>query len=143
MALLRSQDFEDTFYRLTRPVNLPRSTGHEAVTKGDWTPRVDITETSKKFIIKALIPDVVKEDIKVTIDNGVLTIQGVRKQENEDIEKRFHRLEHYYGSFTHSFTLPVNADEKKVTASFKDGILNLQIQKIMLGKPNAIVVKVE
>jgi HSP20 family protein len=143
MALLRSQDFDDMFYRYTRPVNLPRSGGHKAVTKGDWTPKADITDTDKEFVIKTEIPDVAREDVNVTIDNGVLIIQGERKQENEDNGKRSHRLGYFNGSFTSRFTLPDNADETKVKASFKDGLLNLRIKKTKVVKPKVIVVKVE
>jgi HSP20 family molecular chaperone IbpA len=93
--------------------------------------------------IKAEIPEVNKEDVKVTVHNGVLTIQGERKQEKEEKGKRFHRVERHYGSFTRSFTLPDNVDETKISASFKDGVLNLQIQKTEEAKPKSIEVKVE
>ena len=83
----------------------------------------------KHLLIKAEIPDVNKDDVKVTVDNGVLTIRGERKQEKEEKGKKFHRVERYYGSFTRSFTLPDNVDEAKIKASFKEGMLNLQIQK--------------
>jgi HSP20 family protein len=113
------------------------------MTTGDWSPRVDISETDNEFVIKAEIPEVTKEDVKVSVDNGVLTIQGERKQEKEEKGKRFHRVERYYGSFVRSFTLPDNIDETKVKASFKDGMLNLQIPKTAETKPKAIEVKVE
>ena len=143
MALVRWQEIEDMFDRYTRAVGLPRTGGYETVTTGDWAPRVDIVETDKEFVIKAEIPEVNKEDVKVTIDNGILTIRGERKQEKEEGGKRYHRIERYYGSFDRSFTLPDNVDETKVKASFKDGMLNLQIQKTKVAKPKAIVVKVE
>ena len=84
-----------------------------------------------------------KEDVKVTVHNGVLTIQGERKQAKEEKGKKFHRVERYYGSFTRAFTLPDNVDETKISASFKDGVLNLQIQKTEEEKPKSIEVKVE
>jgi HSP20 family protein len=143
MALVRWQEIEDMFDRYSRAVGLPRTGGHEPVATGDWSPRVDIAETDKAFVIKAEIPEVNKDDVKVTIDNGVLKIQGERKQEKEEEGKKFHRVERYYGSFTRSFTLPDNVDETKVKASFKDGMLNLQIQKTVLAKTKAIEVKVE
>ena len=110
---------------------------------GGWSPRVDIVENDKEFVIKAEIPEVKKEDVKVTADNGVLTIQGERKQEKEEKGKKFHRVERYYGSFTRSFTLPENVDETKIKANFKDGMLNLQVPKSEKSKPKAIEVKVE
>jgi len=103
----------------------------------------DIAETDKAFVIKAEIPEVNKEDVKVIVDNGVLTIRGERKQEKEEKGKKFHRVERSYGSFARSFTLPDNVDETKITASFKDGMLNLQIQKTEKAKPKVIEVKVE
>jgi HSP20 family protein len=112
------------------------------MTVADWTPTVDISETDTGFEIKAEIPDVKKEDVKVTLEEGVLTIQGVRKQEKEDKGRRYHRIERAYGSFVRSFSLPDLVDEDKVKAEFKDGILNLHLPKSEKAKPKAIDVKV-
>jgi HSP20 family protein len=129
--------------RYARAVGQPRAGSQEIIATGDWAPRVDIAETDKAFEIKADIPEVNKEDVKVTVHNGVLTVQGERRQEEEETGKKFHRVERYYGSFTRSFTLPDNVDETKIGASFKDGVLNLQIQKTEETKPKSIEVKVE
>jgi HSP20 family protein len=137
------REIDDMFDRYTRAVGQPRTGSQEVIATGDWAPRVDIAETDKAFVIKVEIPEVNKEDVKVTVDNGVLTIRGERKQEKEEKGKRFHRVERHYGSFTRSFTLPDNVDETNVKASFKDGMLNLQIQKTEEVKPKAIEVKVE
>ena len=133
----------DLFDRYTKAVGQPRKGSQEVMATGDWTPRVDIAETDKEFVIKAEIPEVQKEDVKVTVDSGVLTIRGERKQEKEEKEKKFHRIERYYGSFVRSFTLPGNVDETKIEASFKDGMLHLKIPKIEEVKPKAIEVKVK
>jgi HSP20 family protein len=98
---------------------------------------------TKPFVIKAEIPEVNKEDVKVTVDNGILTIRGERKQEKEENGKKYHRIERCYGVFTRGFTLPDNVDETKVNASFKDGMLNLQIPKSEETKSKAIEVKLE
>ena len=146
MALIRwdpSREIDDLFERYTKAVGQPRAGSQEVIATGDWAPRVDIAETDKAFEIKVEIPEVNKEDVKVTVDNGVLTIRGERKQEKEEKGKKFHRVERYYGIFTRSFTLPDNVDETKVKASFKDGMLNLQIPKTEEAKPKAIEVKVE
>lgn len=146
MPLIRwdpSREIDDIFERYTKAMGQPRAGSQEVIATGDWAPRVDIAETDKAFEIKAEIPDVNKEDVKVTVDNGVLTIRGERKQEKEEKGKKFHRVERYYGIFTRSFTLPDNVDETKVKASFKDGMLNLQIPKSEEAKPKAIEVKVE
>jgi HSP20 family protein len=108
----------------------------------DWVPSVDVSETDGEYQIKAEIPDVKKEDVKVTVEDGVLTIQGERKQEKEVTGKKYHRVERSYGSFVRSFTLPDLVDEEKVKAEFKDGVLNLQLPKSEKAKPKAIEVKV-
>lgn len=146
MALIKWEplhEIEDMFDRYTRAMGWPSNRGQELITTGDWSPRVDISETDDEFVVKAEIPEVKKEDVKVSVDNGVLTIQGERKQEKEEKGKKFHRVERYYGNFVRSFTLPDNVDEAKVKASFKDGVLNLQIPKTAGSKPKAIDVKVE
>lgn len=146
MAIVKWDPFreiEDMFDRYTKAVGWPRRGGQEVITTGDWSPRVDIVETEKEFTIKAEIPEVKKEDVKVTVDNGVLTLRGERKQEKEEKNKKFHRVERYYGSFTRSFTLPDNVDESKIEASFKDGMLNLQVPKTEKTKPKGIDVKIK
>ena len=112
------REIDDLFDRYTRAVERPRNGNQEVVAKSDWVPRVDIAETENTFVIKAEIPEVNKEDVKVTVDNGILTILGERKQEKEEHGKKFHRIERSYGSFTRSFTLPDNVDENNVKASF-------------------------
>jgi HSP20 family protein len=137
------REMEDMFDRYTKALTWPRRGSHEIMTTGDWAPRVDIAETDEAYIIKAEVPEVKKEDVKIVVDSGVLTISGERKQEREEEDKKFRRVERLYGSFTRSFTLPNNVDEAKVDASFKDGILKLQIPKTEKTKPKAIEVKVK
>ncbi|MEX1301744.1 MAG: Hsp20/alpha crystallin family protein [Desulfotignum sp.] len=109
---------------------------------GDWAPSVDILETEKEFVIKAEIPGVSKDDVKISVDNGTLTIRGEKKQEKEEKNKKFHRVEQFYGSFARSFTLPENVDETKIEAAFKNGMLKLQIPKTTVSKPKAIDIKI-
>jgi len=137
------REMEDVFDRYSKALSWPRLGGSEIMTGGDWAPRVDIAETEKEFIIKAEIPEVKKEEVKISVDNGILSIRGERKQEKEEKGKKFHRVERYYGSFTRSFTLPDNVDETKIEASFKDGMLNIQIPKSEKSKPKAIDVKIK
>lgn len=131
------------FDRYTKTMGWPSARGQELITTGDWSPRVDISETDNEIVVQAEIPDVKKEDVKVTVDSGVLTIRGERKQEKEEKGKKFHRIERSYGSFVRSFTLPDNIDATTVKAAFKDGMLNLQIPKTAETKPQVIEVKVE
>ncbi len=138
------REMEDFFDRYMKSFGALRGGGtHEPIAAGDWSPRVDIAETDGEFVVKAEIPEVRKEDVRVTVDKGVLTLQGERKQEKEEKGKKFHRVERYYGTFSRSFSLPENVDESRVTASFKDGMLTVQLPKSGEPKPKAIDVKVE
>jgi len=105
-------------------------------------PAVDIQETDNEFILKADLPDVKKDDVKVALENGVLTVEGERKKEKEEKGKRFHRIERAYGKFVRHFTLPTEVDAANVKAEFKDGVLNVQLPKAAIAKPRAIDVKV-
>ena len=138
------EEMSDRLNRMVSRPSLPRTNGHgkEAMTVTDWVPSVDVSETEGEYQIKAEIPDVKKEDVKVTVEDGVLTIQGERKHEKEEKGKKYHRVERSYGSFVRSFTLPDLVDEEKVRAAFKDGVLNLQLPKSEKAKPKAIEVTV-
>jgi HSP20 family protein len=148
MALVRWDPFrelEEVSDRLNRMFARPATrtvNGKETMIVADWTPSVDISETEGEYQIKAEIPDVKKEDVKVTLEDGVLTIQGERKQEKEEKGKKYHRIERSYGSFVRTFSLPDVIDEDKVKAEFKDGVLNLHLPKSEKAKPKAIEVKV-
>ena len=121
-----------------------RTNGRERddITLADWEPLADITEDDKEYVIKAELPDVKKEDVKVTVENGVLTIAGERKFEKEEKGKKYHRVERAFGSFVRSFTLPDDADANKVNAEFKDGVLKVHVAKSEAAKPKQIEVKV-
>jgi HSP20 family protein len=116
--------------------------GKEAMTVAEWSPLVDITEDDKEYIIKAELPEVRKEDVKVTVENRVLSITGQRKFEKEEKDKRYHRIERAYGSFTRSFSVPDDADDAKVSAEFKDGVLSVHLAKNEKARPKSIDVKV-
>ena len=137
------RDIADVFDRYSKSIGWPRTGGQAALASGEWSPRVDIVETDKDFQIKAELPEVNKDDVKVMIDNGALTIQGERRQEKEEKGKKFHRIERHYGSFMRSFSLPDNVDEDNVKATFKDGMLTLSLPKTEPAKPKGIEVKVE
>ncbi|HJV26756.1 MAG TPA: Hsp20/alpha crystallin family protein [Aromatoleum sp.] len=136
-------DMEDLFDRYMKSFGALRPGPRETATAGEWSPRVDIAETATEFVVKAEIPEVKKEDLHVTVDNGALTLRGERKQEKEESGKKFHRVERYYGSFSRVFSLPENIDEGKVKATFKDGMLTVQLPKSEESKPKALEVKVE
>jgi HSP20 family protein len=148
MALVRWDPFrelEEVSDRLNRMFARPATrtaNGKETMTVADWLPSVDISETEGEYQIKAEIPDVKKEDVKVTVEDGVLTIQGERKHEKEEKGRKYHRIERSYGSFVRTFSLPDVIEEDKVKAEFKDGVLNLYLPKSEKAKPKAIEVKV-
>lgn len=108
----------------------------------DWAPTVDIAETEAEFQIKAELPDVKKDDVKVSVDKGILRLEGERRQEKEEKGKKYHRVERSYGSFLRTFVLPDNVDESKVRAEFKDGVLHVALPKTERAKPRAVEVKV-
>jgi HSP20 family protein len=136
------EDMSDRLNRMFSHPALPQTNGKETMVVADWVPSVDVSETDGEYQIKAEIPDVKKEDVKVTLEDGVLTIQGQRKHEKEETGKKYHRVERSYGSFVRSFTLPDLVDEEKVKAEFKDGVLSLQLPKSEKAKPKAIEVTV-
>ena len=114
----------------------------EAMTLAEWAPLVDIIEEEKEYRIKAELPEVSKPDVKVTVQDDVLTIAGERTFEKEDTGRKYHRVERAYGSFARSFTLPEDADAAKVNADFKDGVLIVHLPKSEKARPKSIEVKV-
>jgi HSP20 family protein len=121
----------------------PSRRGQEMGMPTDWTPSVDIIEEEKEFVVKAELPEVKKEDVHVTVENGVLTIRGERKLEREDKGRRYHRCERSHGSFVRSFSLPDGADPAQIRAEFKDGLLKVHLNKSERVKAKEIEVKVE
>src|SRR5213079_1678219 len=115
-----------------------RGNGREEITLPEWTPLADITEDEKEYLIKAELPEIKKEDVKVTVENGVLTLTGERKLEKEETGKRYHRVERSYGSFVRSFSIPDDADASQVKAEFKDGILHVHLAKNEKARPKSI-----
>lgn len=137
------EEIGERFNRLFGRFPARPDAGQEALTVADWVPRVDITEDDKEYIIKAEIPEVDKKDVKVTVQDGVLTIHGERKQEKEENNKRFHRIERFYGTFLRSFALPEDVGEDKLKAEFKDGMLLVHLPKTEKSKPKAVEVQVQ
>ncbi len=109
-----------------------------------WVPPVDIYETdAHEVVLKAELPDMKREDINVTFENGVLTLKGERKF-GEDVKKEhFQRVERRHGAFSRSFTLPNTVDAGKIAASYKDGVLTIRLPQREEAKPKQIAVNVE
>jgi HSP20 family protein len=100
-----------------------------------WRPVANISETDTEYLIKAELPEVTKEDVKVTFDQGLLTISGERRQEKKQSQENEIRVESFYGSFSRSFSLPDNVDAKGILAEYMDGVLNVRIPKTTPTQP--------
>jgi len=109
----------------------------------DWSPEVDISEDDRGYLLKADLPEMKKDDVRVTVEDGILSVSGERKTEKEDHKKKFHRIERSFGTFRRSFTLPEDADSTKVTAEFRDGVLKVHLPTTPIARSKAIEVKVK
>ncbi len=114
----------------------------ENITVPEWAPLVDIAEDEKEYLIKVELPEVQKDEVRVTVEGGTLTISGERKAEKELKGRKYHRVERYYGRFERSFTIPDDAEADKVNAEFKDGVLRVRLTKTERAHPKQIEVKV-
>jgi HSP20 family protein len=133
------RDFQEISDRLNRYFGstAPNDGAQQALRHFDWTPAVNISETPKAYVIKVDLPEVRKEEVKVTSENGVLTVEGERRQEKREDNEKFHRVESAYGRFMRRFTLPDDAQEEKIEASFKDGALQVSVPKVEPKHPKA------
>jgi HSP20 family protein len=114
--------------------------GGEGLGRG-WVPAVDIYEAhDRELVLKAELPDMKREDIHVTFENNVLTIQGERKLAEEVKRENVQRMERYYGAFTRSFTLPATVDGTRITAAYKDGVLTIRLPQREEARPKQITV---
>ena len=140
----------DPFRELTDFASLLRSPGVKSelarAGTGDWAPAVDIAEDDESYIISADLPEVKKEDVNVSVENGYLTISGERRHESEDEDsnKKFHRVERSYGSYMRRFGVPDHVDAENIKASFQDGVLQVTLPKIEIEeKPGKIDVDID
>jgi HSP20 family protein len=139
MRIMRQQEAWDPFeelealsYRMNRLLGLTRwaGSGDQASAPAiDWFPSCDITETEEAYRIRVELPNVDKDDVQVTLENSVLTVAGERRDEREEEGVQFHRRELSYGSFERRFTMPRDADESKIEATFAAGLLDVVIAK--------------
>ena len=95
----------------------------------DFAPAVNISETDKAYMIRTDLPEVKKEDVKIRCENGTLSIEGERKQQRTEDNEQYHRVESTYGRFLRQFTLPTDADEAGIEATFRDGCLSVKLPK--------------
>jgi HSP20 family protein len=149
MTLIRWEPLRemDDFFARYSPF-FGRLPGGRAATAGEqpetavWTPAANISETENEYLIKAELPEVRKEDVKVTVDEGVITISGERRHELEHKDEKVHRIESFYGSFTRSFRLPEDADVAAIQAESRNGILKIRVPKKPAARARTVEVQV-
>ena len=107
-----------------------------------WPVALDVVEEKDQYVLKADLPGIKKEDIKVSVENGILTIEGERKSEAEQKDKQVHRLERSYGRFVRSLNVGTNVDNDRIRANYKDGVLELFVPKAEAAKPRSIEIQV-
>jgi HSP20 family protein len=112
------------------------------LSRSEWIPSVDISETKDEIVVRAEVPGMKKDDIKITLQDNVLMLTGERKQEKEEKETNYYRMERAYGSFVRSFNLPTVVQADKIKASYKDGILNIALPKAEEVKPKQIPIEI-
>ena len=117
--------------------------GGERVQSVAWSPVVDIEETELNYLIRAELSGLSKKNVKVVVEDGVLTLSGERDLERKVEGKTFHHIERSHGTFTRSFTLPENADAESVSANYKEGLLEIHVAKCEEALPKSIEVRVE
>jgi HSP20 family protein len=134
------REMEDMF-RQYSPL-FSRALGREGGEGIEWKPVADISESDKEFLIKAELPEVKKEDVKITLNDGAITISGERKHEKEHKDENEIRVESFYGTFSRSFSLPENIDAKGIRAESKDGVLRIHVPKTEISKSKPIHIEV-
>ena len=147
MAIVRWNDpfreFAQLQDRINRVFNDAYRPDEGLLTSGSWVPPVDIYQNGDhEVIIKAELPDMTREDIDITVDNGTLSVRGEKKLSSDVKEEQFHRIERRYGTFSRSFSLPPTVDTTKVAAEYKNGVLTVRLPLREEAKPRQIKVDV-
>jgi HSP20 family protein len=147
MSLIRWEPFSGTDDLFTRMPSLfgrwPRAFDADGRQELGWAPSVDISETDTEYLVRAELPAVKKEDVRITIDDGTLTISGERKQKTEEKNEKQHRIETVYGKFSRSFALPDNADAAAIRAESKDGVITVHVAKARVEPRKPTEIKVQ
>ena len=113
----------------------------EELTTGTWAPPVDIHETKDRVVLKAELPGFTEDQIGLRFEDGILTMEGERKFEKKSGDENYHRVERNYGRFVRSFSIPTTVDHEKISASFENGILTVEIPKKEETKPKQIKIQ--
>ena len=110
--------------------------------EGEWAPSLDISETKGDLVVKAELPGIDPKDIDISLNEGILTIKGEKRQEKGEQEEGYHLVERRYGSFTRSIRLPREIQNEKINASFKNGVLKITLPKTEEAKKKEVKIKV-
>jgi len=133
-------DLDDLFGRFPRSLQSRQSAYlPEGV---DWRPAANITENDKEYTIRADLPEVRKDDIEVTVSNGILSLRGERRYQKSTEDEKEHRRETFHGTFQRSFAVPDDVDVTGIKADSKDGVLIVKLPKKAAKKPEAISIEV-
>jgi HSP20 family protein len=138
------RDIDDMFDRVFADAmrRWPRGSNEERRVY-DWAPAADVSETDKEYLIKAELPEVRKDDLNITVQEGVLTLAGERRQEQREDNEKLHRIERFHGTFSRRFTLPDDADEQGISAESKDGVIVIHIPKHKVAQPQPRQIQVQ
>ena len=138
------RDVDDMFERVFADTmrRWPRTSNDERRVY-DWAPAADVSETDGEYLIKAELPEVRKDDLNITVQEGVLTLAGERKEEKREDNEKVHRIERFRGSFSRRFTLPDDADEQGIKAESRDGVLVIHIPKHKVAQPQPRQIQVQ
>lgn len=129
MALIRASNDLDFFGRRFSDIIDELFNDALSTRQSRFVPGIDVVETENSYEIEFHLPGVKKEEITVSLDNNMLTVSGERKFEKEEKEKRYHRIESRYGSFSRSLQLPENVDADSIEAKSENGVLRVTVQK--------------
>jgi len=146
MALIRWEPFgamDDMFRGFPSLFGRWPRFGASSESDVDWAPSVDISETDQEYLIRAALPAVKKEDVKVTVEDGMLTLSGERRKKEEQKDEKFHKIETFYGSFSRSFALPEAVDSAAISAESKDGVLTIHVPKTKAETKKPTTIKVQ
>ena len=135
-------NLQSQLHRIFEPFARFAAREDEDLVSGTWVPAVDVAETQEKIVVRAEVPGMKQEDIQIEFENGLLTIRGERKIEKSE-GRTWHRVERVYGNFSRSFTLPRTVDAEKISAAYREGILEIDVPKKEEAKPKNIRIEVK
>ena len=129
------------FHRFNDPFFFRFPLFNEEIQAAGWNPPVDILEENDRILVKVEVPGIDEKDLRVTFEDGLLTVSGERQFERRD-DRNYHRIERAYGSFTRTFSLPRSVDATQILANYRNGVLEVEIPKKEESRPKQIQINV-